>query len=176
MKITLCFLVSNLFCVSDNENVTVFFFLGAQSALVFSCNFDDDTQFENGAFCGFVQSEVDGSDWSRGSRTQSQNTGPDADVSGSGKIRLRRNRYLLQNLAAFFIDFLGQFAFTEASNIAEGTIFDLHLPQLTSSSSSFCLKFMYSLNGQHIGRLDVIKRASDNSEDPIFSEAGSEYK
>ena len=71
--------------------------------------------------------------------------------------------------------FLGQFAYIEATDREPGATFDLRLPSLTSSqSSSFCLKLKYNLNGQHIGRLDVVKVLSDGSEDVMFTQSGSE--
>ena len=71
--------------------------------------------------------------------------------------------------------FLGQFAYIEATDREPGATFDLRLPALTSSqSSSFCLKLKYNLNGQHIGRLDVVKVLSDGSEDVMSTQSGSE--
>lgn len=62
------------------------YFLGARAALVFTCDFEDDSQFQGTDFCGFEQSTTDNFDWKRGSSTPSDNTGPmNGGALGSGK-------------------------------------------------------------------------------------------
>ena len=57
--------------------------------MIFSCDFDDDAQFEGSEFCGFEQSTADDHDWERGAITPSSNTGPmNGDASGSGEYLL----------------------------------------------------------------------------------------